>query len=52
MQRRGELGGPPEAFLAQAGTLYAAVHEQGILSSTDEAATWRALYSPSGSTSG
>jgi hypothetical protein len=50
--RRGELGGPPEALLAQAGTLYAAVHEQGILSSTDQAATWRTLYSPSGPTSG
>jgi hypothetical protein len=51
-KRRGELGGPPEALLAQAGTLYAAVHEQGILSSTDQAATWRALYSPTGPTRG
>jgi hypothetical protein len=45
-QRRGELGGPPEAFLAQAGTLYAAVHKQGIRSSTDEGASWRTLYAP------
>jgi hypothetical protein len=51
-ERRGELGGPPEALLAQGGTLYAAVHEQGILSSADEGATWRVLYSPSGSTTG
>jgi photosystem II stability/assembly factor-like uncharacterized protein len=45
-ERRGELGGPPEALLARAGALYAAVHEQGIRSSTDGGATWRALYSP------
>jgi hypothetical protein len=51
-ERRGELGGPPEALLAQAGTLYAAVHEQGILSSADDGANWRVLYSPSGSTTG
>lgn len=51
-ERRGQLGGPPEALLAQAGTLYAAVHEQGILSSADEGATWRVLYSPSGSATG
>jgi hypothetical protein len=51
-ERRGELGAPPDALLAQAGTLYAAVHEQGILSSADDGATWRVLYSPSGSTTG
>jgi hypothetical protein len=49
---RGELGGPPEALLAQAGTLYAAVHEQGILSSADKGKTWRVLYSPSGPNTG
>jgi photosystem II stability/assembly factor-like uncharacterized protein len=51
-EHRGELGAPPDALLAQAGTLYAAVHEQGILSSADDGATWRVLYSPSGSTTG
>jgi photosystem II stability/assembly factor-like uncharacterized protein len=51
-ERRGQLGGPPDALLAQAGTLYAAVHERGILSSTDEGATWHVLYSPSGPTTG
>src|SRR5215207_2497296 len=51
-QRRGELGGPPEAFLAQAGTLYAAVYEQGIRSSSDEGASWRTLYSPRGPSTG
>jgi hypothetical protein len=51
-KRRGQLGGPPEALLAQAGTLYAAVHGQGILSSADEGATWRMLYSPSGPKTG
>jgi hypothetical protein len=43
-QRRGELGGPPEAFLAQDGTLYAAVEEQGIRRSTDGGASWVTLY--------
>jgi hypothetical protein len=51
-ERRGELGGPPEALLAQAGTLYAAVQELGIRSSTDEGASWRVLYSPSGPATG
>ena len=51
-ERRGELGGPPEALLAQAGTLYAAVQEQGIRSSTDEGASWRVLYPPSGPATG
>jgi hypothetical protein len=45
-QRRGELGGPPEAFLAQGGTLYAAIYEQGIRSSTDGGASWGTLYTP------
>jgi hypothetical protein len=49
-ERRGELGGPPEALLAQAGTLYAAVHQQGIRKSTDGGASWPVLYSPSGRT--
>ena len=47
-QRRGELGGPPEAFLAQAGTLYAAVHTQDIRSSSDGGASWQTLYAPRG----
>jgi hypothetical protein len=51
-QRRGELGGPPEAFLAQADTLYAAVDEQGIRSSSDGGASWRTLYSPRGPSTG
>jgi photosystem II stability/assembly factor-like uncharacterized protein len=51
-KRRGELGGPPAAFLAQAGTLYAAVHDQGIRSSSDEGARWRVLYSPRGPATG
>ena len=51
-QRRGALGGPPEAFLAQAGTLYAAVEEQGIRSSSDEGASWRTLYSLRGPSTG
>jgi hypothetical protein len=51
-ERRGELGGTPEAFLAQAGTLYAAVHGQGIRSSRDEGASWRILYSPRGPAGG
>jgi hypothetical protein len=51
-QRRGELGGPPEAFLAQADTLYAAVDEQGIRSSSDAGASWRTLYSPRGPSTG
>jgi hypothetical protein len=51
-ERRGELGGPPEALLAQGGALYAAVYEQGIRISTDEGATWRVLYSPSGPPTG
>jgi hypothetical protein len=38
----------PEAFLAQAGTLYAAVQEQGIRTSSDEGASWRVLSSPRG----
>jgi hypothetical protein len=46
--RRGQLGGSPEALLAQGDTLYAAVHEQGIRKSTDGGASWQALYSPSG----
>src|SRR5215207_10190239 len=37
---RGGLGGTPEAFLAQAGTLYAAIQEQGIRTSSDEGASW------------
>jgi photosystem II stability/assembly factor-like uncharacterized protein len=51
-KRRGELGGPPEAFLAQAGTLYAAIQEQGIRSSSDEGASWRMLHSPMGPATG
>jgi hypothetical protein len=51
-ERRGQLGGPPEALLAQAGTLYAAVQEQGIRRSTDEGASWRVLYSPTGRATG
>ncbi|HJU03107.1 MAG TPA: hypothetical protein VJ966_18070 [Actinomycetes bacterium] len=47
-QRRGELGGPPEALLAQGGTLYAAIREQGLRSSSDEGANWRMLYMPRG----
>jgi hypothetical protein len=51
-QRRGELDGAPEAFLAQGSTLYAAVYKQGIRSSTDGGASWRVLYSPSASATG
>jgi hypothetical protein len=51
-ERRGQLGGPPEALLAQAGTLYAAVHQQGIHRSTDHGASWRLLYSPNGPATG
>jgi hypothetical protein len=49
-ERRGGLGGPPEALLAHDGTLYAAVHQQGIRRSTDQGASWHTLYSPSGPT--
>jgi hypothetical protein len=51
-KRRGALGGTPEAFLVQAGTLYAAVQERGIQSSSDEGASWRMLYSPMGPAAG
>ena len=49
---RGGLGGTPEAFLAQAGTLYAAIQEQGIRTSSDEGASWRVLSSPMGPATG
>jgi photosystem II stability/assembly factor-like uncharacterized protein len=51
-QRRGELDGAPEAFLAQGGTLYAAVYQQGIRRSTDGGASWGVLYSPSARATG
>jgi photosystem II stability/assembly factor-like uncharacterized protein len=44
--QRGRLPGPPEALLATGDVLYAAVHEQGILSSSDGARTWRWVYRP------
>ncbi len=37
---RGDLGGQPEALLAQGGTLYAAVAERGLLQSDDDGVTW------------
>jgi hypothetical protein len=45
-QQRGRLPGPPEALLASGDVLYAAVHEQGALSSSDGARTWRFVYRP------
>jgi len=41
----GKLAGQATAFAAHEGTLYAAVHERGILRTTDNGATWTTLYS-------
>jgi hypothetical protein len=46
-QRSGRLGGEPEALLVDGARLYAAVHEQGIVSSADQGRTWRVVYRPS-----
>jgi photosystem II stability/assembly factor-like uncharacterized protein len=43
-QAVGSLGGPPEALLANGGTLYAAVHESGIYRSDDGGVTWHLYY--------
>jgi len=40
----GKLAGQATAFAAHEGNLYAAVHEQGILQSTDNGTTWTKLY--------
>jgi len=40
----GKLAGQATAFAANNGTLYAAVHERGIFSSTDNGTTWTTLY--------
>lgn len=42
--RAGALPGPASAFAAHHGTLYAAVHEQGIYRSSDGGTTWKELY--------
>jgi photosystem II stability/assembly factor-like uncharacterized protein len=43
-QRPGRVGGQPEALLADQGRLYAAVIEQGIVSSADGGRTWQVRY--------
>jgi hypothetical protein len=43
-QRSGQVGGQPEALLAEQGRLYAAVVELGIASSTDGGRTWQVRY--------
>jgi hypothetical protein len=40
----GSLAGQTTAFAADKGTLYAAVHQRGIMRSTDNGTTWTALY--------
>lgn len=40
----GRLPGPVSAFSAHNGTLYAAVHEQGVYRTSDGGATWHKLY--------
>jgi hypothetical protein len=45
-QPRSRLGGEPEALLVHGASLYAAIHEQGIVSSADQGRTWRVLYRP------
>jgi hypothetical protein len=43
-QQPGQVGGQPEALLAEQGRLYAAVVEVGIVSSADGGRTWQVLY--------
>ena len=43
-QRPGQVGGQPEALLADQGRLYAAVMEVGIVSSTDGGRSWQLRY--------
>ena len=43
-QRPGQVGGEPEALLADEGRLYAAVVELGIVSSTDGGRSWQLRY--------
>jgi hypothetical protein len=43
-QRPGQVGGQPEALLADRGRLYAAVVELGIVSSTDGGRSWQLRY--------
>jgi hypothetical protein len=43
-QRPGQVGGQPEALLAEQGRLFAAVAEVGIVSSTDAGRTWQVRY--------
>jgi hypothetical protein len=44
--RRGKLNGQPEALLVHGRTLYVAVAQLGILTSADQAGTWRVIYRP------
>lgn len=46
LERRGEIGGPPHAFLATAKTLYAALEGGTIKRSDDEGQTWTVAYAP------
>ena len=43
-QRPGQVGGQPEALLADQGQLYAAVVELGIVSSADGGRSWQVRY--------
>ena len=43
-RQAGKINGHPEAFLAHNTTLYVAVVQLGIVTSTDEGRSWRVLY--------
>jgi len=43
-RQAGKINGQPEAFLAHNTTLYVAVAQLGIVTSTDEGRSWRVLY--------
>jgi photosystem II stability/assembly factor-like uncharacterized protein len=43
-RQAGKINGHPEAFLAHNTTLYVAVAQLGIVTSTDEGRSWRVLY--------